>query len=133
MVTSRSSRRRRLRIPAASISMRPAHRKTLNSATKPRISRMRARCSRSGISSAALQRRRAFVGVVGIDDDRLGQLACRAGELAQHQHTAFVITRRDELLGHEVHAVVQAADHAHVGRAIVLVHGIRLVVRRTAG
>ena len=65
----------------------------------------------------------------GIDDDRLGKLARRARELAQHQHAALVVTRGDEFLRHEVHAVVQAADHAQFGRAIVLMHRIRLVVR----
>ena len=116
-------------MPAASISMRPAQRKTLNSATRPRISRMRARCSSFGHLERRLQRRRAFVGVVGVDDDRFGELARRARELAQHQHAALVVARRDEFLRHQVHPVVQAADHADFGGAIVLVHGLRLVVR----
>ena len=40
----------------------------------------------------------------------------------------LVVVRGDELLGDEVHAVVQAAHDAHVGRAQVLVDGVGLVV-----
>ena len=75
--------------------------------------RMRSRCSAGGIVSADVQRGRALVDVVGIDDQRLGELARRAGELAEDQHAALVVARGDELLGHQVHAVVQAADTKH--------------------
>ena len=75
-----------------------------------------------------MQRRRALVGVVGIDDERLRQLARGAGELGEHEHAALVVARGDELLGDEVHAVVQAADEAHVGGAVVLVDLVRLVM-----
>jgi hypothetical protein len=69
-----------------------------------------------------------LVGVVRIDDDRLRQLARRTGKLAQHQHAAFVVTRRDKFLGHQVHAIVQAAHHAEFSGTIVLVHGVWLMV-----
>ena len=61
--------------------------------------------------------------VVGVDDERLGQLARGAGELAQDQHALLVVPRRDELLGHQVHAVVQAAHVADVGRPVVAEDG----------
>ena len=75
-----------------------------------------------------MQRRRALLGVVGIDDQRLGQLARRAGELRQHQHALLVVARGDELLRDQVHAVVQAGDEAQVGGAVDLVDLRRLVV-----
>ena len=53
-------------------------------------------------------RRGALLDVVRVDDQRLGQLARRAGELRQHQHALLVVARGDELLRHQVHAVVQA-------------------------
>jgi hypothetical protein len=68
-----------------------------------------------------VQRRGALVDVVGVDDQGLGQLARGTGELRQDQHAALVFARGDELLGHQVHAVVQAADEAQVGAAIVFV------------
>ena len=40
----------------------------------------------------------------------------------------LVVARGDELLGHEVHAVVQAADHAEVGRAVELEESVLVVV-----
>ena len=58
------------------------------------------------------ERRRAFVGVVRIDDQRLRQFARGAGELRQDKHAAFVVVRGDEFLGDEVHAVVQAAKRS---------------------
>ena len=41
-----------------------------------------------------------------------------ARERAQYQDAVLVVTRRDELLRHEVHAVVQRADDAEVGESI---------------
>ena len=75
-----------------------------------------------------MKRRRALVGVVRIDNERLRQFTRCAGELRQDEHAALVVVRRDEFLGHEVHAVVQAADETEVGGAMVLVHGILLVM-----
>ncbi len=51
------------------------------------------------------------------------------GELAQHEHAPLVRPRRHELLGHEVHPVVQAAHVADVRRAEVAEDRGRLVVR----
>ena len=93
-----------------------------------RISRMRSRCSSTGMFRAKCKRRRALIGVIRIDNERLGQFTRGAGELRQDEHAALVLVGRDELLGHEVHAVVQAADEAEVGGAQVFVHGIRLVM-----
>ena len=50
----------------------------------------------------------------GIDDQRLGQLLRRAGQLAQNQHAVEIVARGDELLRHKVHAVVQRRDDAEV-------------------
>src|SRR3990170_5458341 len=75
-----------------------------------------------------VQRGGALVDVVGVDDQRLGQLAGRARELAQYQHPPLVIPGGRELLRHQVHAVVQAAYVAHVRRAEVFVDVGRLVV-----
>ena len=92
------------------------------------MKRIRSRCSSAGIVSASCERRGALVGVVRIDDQRLGQFARGAGELRQDQHALLVVARGDELLGDQVHAVVQAADEAEVGGAMVLVDGVRLVM-----
>jgi hypothetical protein len=74
---------------------------------------MRSRCSSGGIRSAAASASPAC-GVVGVDDQRLGELARGAGELAEHEHALLVVAGGDELLGDEVHAVVQAAHVADV-------------------
>ena len=75
-----------------------------------------------------MQRAGAFVGVIGIDDQRLGEFPRRTGEAGQDQHTAVVVTGRNELLRDQVHAVVEAADEAQVRGAQVFVDGIRFVV-----
>ena len=67
--------------------------------------------------------------VVGVHDERLGELARGAGELAEHEHALFVVAGGDELLGDEVHAVVEAAHVADVRRPEVRVDGGGLVVR----
>jgi hypothetical protein len=72
--------------------------------------------------SADVERRRALVDVVGIDDEGLGKLARGAGELREHEHAAIVVARGDEFLRDEVHAVVEARDHRDVAPAVVLVH-----------
>src|SRR5439155_24027940 len=66
--------------------------------------------------------------VIRIDEQRVVQLARRARELRQHQHALLVVARSDELLGDQVHAVVQAGHDAHVSGAIVLVDDRRLVM-----
>ena len=53
-----------------------------------------------------------LVGRVRVDQQGVGQFAGRAGELRKDQHPLSVVARGDELLGHQVHAVVQRADHA---------------------
>ena len=53
-----------------------------------------------------------------IDVHGVFELARRAGEFRQHQHAVLVAARGDELLGDQVHAVVQRRHHAHVGGAI---------------
>ena len=58
----------------------------------------------------------------------LGQFPRGAGELAQHQHAAFIVARRDEFLRDEVHPVVEAADVAEVRPAVEAEHFRRLVV-----
>src|SRR4051812_36425423 len=75
-----------------------------------------------------LHRRRALLDVVGIDDQRLGQLARGAGELRQDQYALLVVARGDEFLGHQVHAVVQARDVTQLARAVELVHLRRVVM-----
>ena len=94
---------------------------------------MRTRCSAAGITSASGHRLCRLVEVVRIDDERLGQLARRAGERAEHQHAALVVARGDELLGDQVHAVVQAADVAEVRCLEEAEHLGRLVVPARAG
>ena len=58
------------------------------------------------------------IDIVGIDDQRVLELLRRAGERAQHEHAVLVVSRRDELLGDQVHAVVQRADDAEVREAV---------------
>jgi len=69
-----------------------------------------------------------LIRVVRVDDDRFRQLPRGAGELAQDEHPSLVVARRHEFLRHQVHAVVQARDHAHVRGAIVFVDVQGLVV-----
>ena len=57
--------------------------------------------------------------VVGIDDQRLGHLLRRAGELRQDEHAGVVgVLRRHVLLGHQVHAVAQRRHHADARGAV---------------
>ena len=58
------------------------------------------------------------VRVVRVAQERVPQLAGRAGELAQHERAAVVDARRDVLLGDEVHPVAQRRHHHHVGGAV---------------
>ena len=92
------------------------------------MSRIRARCIANGHRERQVERLRALVGVVRIHDQRFGELTRRAGELAEQEHAAFIVARGDELLRDEIHPVVQAADEAEIGRAIVLVDLVGIVV-----
>src|SRR6266436_324253 len=58
------------------------------------------------------------VEVVGVDEQRVAELRGSARELAQDER-APVLADRDELLGDEVHAVVERRDQAQVGMAVV--------------
>ena len=78
-----------------------------------------------GMVSACWMASAHLLDVVGVDDQRLGQLARRAGEAAQDQHALLVVARGDELLGDQVHAVVQAGHQADVGSAVQLVDAPR--------
>src|SRR5881396_3180442 len=57
--------------------------------------------------------------VVRVDDERVPQLVGRAREPAQDEHAVLVVANRDELLGDEVHAVVERGDHAEVRVTVV--------------
>ena len=75
-----------------------------------------------------MQGGRTLIDVVRIDDQRLGQLSGRAGELAEDQHALLVVSRRDEFFGHEIHAVMQAADDAEVGPSVIGGDVLRIVM-----
>ena len=80
-----------------------------------------------------MQRPRALLDVVRIDDQRLGHFAGGPGEAAEDQHAALIVAGGDEFLADEVHSVVQAGHQACVGGAIQLVTASALVVARPAG
>src|SRR6266850_4782579 len=75
-----------------------------------------------------LQGSRALIDVVGIDDQGFGQLPRRPRELAENEHPALVVARGHELLGDEVHAVVQAAYETQLGGPVVLVDVVWVVM-----
>ena len=54
------------------------------------------------------------VRVIGVHDQRFGKLPRGAGEARKDQHAFLVVARRHEFLGHQIHAVVQARNHAEV-------------------
>ena len=91
---------------------------TSRPATTRRSRRIRSRRSCGGISIACRSAAREPGAVVGVDDEGVLQLLRGAGQLAQHEHAVLVVTRRDELLRDEVHAVVQRADDAEVGELV---------------
>ena len=97
--------------------MSDAQARTSRPATRRRSACMRRRRSQAGMSMRARDRRGEAALVVRIDDQRLGQLLRGAGQLAQNQHAVEVVARGDELLGDEVHPVVQRRDDAEVARA----------------
>ena len=93
------------------------------------MSRMRSRCSSARHRERDAQRARALLDVVGVDDQRLGSSREAPANCDRISTPLLVVVRGDELLGHEVHAVVQAAHDADVGSPrMVLVHGVGLVV-----
>ena len=49
---------------------------------------------------------------------RVNKLAGRAGESAQDQYPILVVPAGDELLGHEIHAVVERADDTEPGEPV---------------
>ena len=77
-----------------------------------------AECGYLGSAACGRCLRARLVEVVGIDDERLGQLARRAGEPAENEDAALVFARGDELLGDEIHPVLQGRDETQVGRSI---------------
>ena len=64
------------------------------------------------------QRPRKILAVKRIDDERLAHFLGRAGHFAQNQNAGLVGTRRDEFLGHQVHAVAQRRDERHVAQPV---------------
>jgi len=66
--------------------------------------------------------------MVGVDDQRLVQLVGGAGKLAEDQHPPLVVTGRHILLGHQVHAVMEAGDHADLRCPVIAVHLFRFMV-----
>ena len=57
--------------------------------------------------------------VVRIHQQSIAQLARRAGELAQDQHSALVPASCEKFLRDQVHAVMQRSDQAEIGCAVV--------------
>ncbi len=92
------------------------------------MDRMRSCCSSCGMVSAGGQRVAAALQIVGIHDQRFRQFSRRARELAEHQHALQIRTRGHEFLGHQVHAVVQAAYVAKIRGAIEAEHFRRLMM-----
>ena len=108
--------------------MRPAQRNTLNSATSPRISRLRSRCCATGLGQGQVERHGTLVSIIGVDDRRLNQLTRWAGKFRQQQYALFVIACRYILFGHQIHAIVQAADKTQVAGAVVGVNRCGIVM-----
>ena len=50
------------------------------------------------------ERRSGLVEVVGIDDQRLAELACGSGELAEHQHALFIALDQTPFIGSTTNA-----------------------------
>src|SRR6267143_2994591 len=69
---------------------------------------------RRGLHRGA-DRLRHLIEVVGVDQQRVAQLARAPREAAQDQHTVPVVANGDELLGDQVHPVVERGHHAEVG------------------
>ena len=125
---TRASMRSRRRQRPASASMRPGPAEDVELAHRHAQARHALALLGRGHRRRAMQRIGGLFDVVRVHDQRLGQLARGAGEAAEDQHALLVVARGDELLAHQVHAVVQAGHHADVGGAEQLVHGVVLVV-----
>ena len=85
---------------------------------------LRMRCTRNCFSSGSISSASAngfggLLDVVRIHQQSVAQFARGSGELAQDQYAAFVAARGEELLGHQVHTVVQRGHQAEIGGAIV--------------
>ena len=94
---ARDSTRRRWRMRAASSSMRPGPAvdvELLHQVAHAAHARALL-VGRHG--EREVHRRGALLDVVGVDDQRLGQLARRAGELRQDQHALLVVARSDDI------------------------------------
>src|SRR5688572_28528583 len=66
--------------------------------------------------------------VVGIHDEVVAHVARGAGEAAQHEHAIVVVPGGHELLGDEVHALVERGDQTQIGRAVELGYLCPIVV-----
>src|SRR6266581_9607464 len=60
------------------------------------------------------------IDVIRVDEQGIAELGGGARELAQDQRPVLVVAHRDELLGHQVHPVVQRGDHAEIGVTVDL-------------
>ena len=57
--------------------------------------------------------------IVRIDEERVGKFIGGAGKGAEDKSAAFIVTRSDEFLGYQVHAVMQGSDETDRGGAVV--------------
>ena len=84
------------------------------------LSRRHGRCAVQGVGG--------FLNVIWIDDQSLRHFARCARKAAEHQHALFIVARRHELFTNQIHAVVQACDHANVGGTKQFGHRFAVVV-----
>lgn len=68
------------------------------------------------------------LGIVRVDDERLGQLPRSAGECRKQQNTLLVVARGDKFFGDEIHAVVETGDDARVGGSEQFENLVRLIM-----
>ena len=66
-----------------------------------------------------VHRRRTLIDIVRVNDERVGQLAGRPGELAENENPLFIVPGRDEFFGHQIHSVMKTADDTQVGPAVM--------------
>ena len=104
-----------LRVPCGNHTTHPAHSVRL---LKRRHVERRSECPRD------------LIGVVRIHDQGVSEFVRRAGKRAQYQHTLLIVSRRHELLAHQVHPVVQAADITEICGAQEPRHRCVIVMRR---
>src|ERR1700681_2705155 len=81
-----------------------------------------------GHDKRAIKRLGTLLAVIRIHEQRVVQLARSSGELREHQHALLVVPGRDKFLGDQIHPVMEARHHAHIGGAIVLVDDLRRMV-----